>query len=637
MKTRLLIVLLFILCAYITDAGELEYSFSDIPEELVENADAVIRIAEGRLEVLSAGKAVFKSRNVVTILNKNADSRSVFVTYYNKSDKISFLAGKVYNAAGKCISTIHSNDFDDMSAVSGYSLYDDTRMKVYRAFSAEYPYTVEYECEKTIEGLLFYPDCYFIPGYRVSVQNSKYSVDVPEKLGLRYKNVNIDMTPETMDIKQGIRYIWECSNLAAIEEEPYSLPVTSLVPHILIGANEFEIEGYSGYMDSWKNLGRWNYNLLKGSDELPEHTILKMRDLVKHCSNDIEKVKEIYSYVQKKTRYVSISLGIGGWKPFPAKVVDEVGYGDCKALSNYTVSLLKAVGIKSYYTAIIAGRNETDMVIDFPSQQTNHIIVCVPLENDTIWLECTDQFCPFGYLSTSTDDRYAHLINEDGGKIVKTPAYPKDSNLFIHKSRIHILPDGNAFANQQLIFRSLYYDEVDDFLIEGADQQKRWLYDNVEIPDFIIRSYSYQQGGDRYPFAVITQEIDLPNYCTRTSDRIFIPLKMMDREIYVPRKLKERKRDIYFKRGYIRVDTINYVIPDGFRIEFIPDEYKTESVFGKYYAKVLQEGKEIFYIRRSENNPGIFPENEYDNMVEYYKQIAKADKVQLVLIKNESE
>ncbi len=637
MKKTLFLIFFFVSYFITAKAGKLVYPFHEIPEELLNNADAVVRLDEGHFEIISEGKAIFRKKYVITILNKNADMHSGFIEYYDKSDKISMLTGKVYNALGKCIHTIHTKDFDDMSAVPGYSLFNETRVKRYRVVSSQYPYTVEYECEKIIEGLLFYPGWYLIPGYRISVQNSKYTVDVPEKLKLRYKNVNVDVSPEIMGINQNTRYIWECGNLAAFEAEPYSLPFTSLVPHILFGPNKFEMEGYTGYMDTWEDLGKWHYKLLSDLDELSEHTIMKMQEMVKHCRNDLEKIREIYQYVQKKTRYVSISLGIGGWKPFPAKVVDEVGYGDCKALSNYTISLLKAIGIKGYYTTIIAGSDETDMVLDFPSKQTNHIIVCIPLQNDTVWLECTDQFSPFGYLGTYTDNRHAHLINENGGEIVKTPAYPKDSNLFIHKSRVQVHPNGNASANQQLIFHSLYYDEVENFLIADADQQKRWLYRNIKIPDFLIKNYSFRQGGERYPFAVISQEIDLPNYATRTGDRIFIPLKMMDREMNVPRKLNERKNDIYVKRDYVRIDTIRYLIPEGYQIEFKPYEFGTESVFGRYHTKIQQQGNEIIYIRKSERYAGIFPKTEYENMTEYYKQIAKADKAQLVLLKNESE
>ena len=89
--------------------------------------------------------------------------------------------------------------------------------------------------------------------------------------------------------------------------------------------------------------------------------------------------------MQNKTRYVSIQLGIGGYQPFEASVVDKTGYGDCKALSNYMLSMLETIGIKGHYALIMAGQNSPELEEDFPSSQFNHAIVAVPNGADTLW------------------------------------------------------------------------------------------------------------------------------------------------------------------------------------------------------------------------------------------------------------
>ncbi len=73
----------------------------------------------------------------------------------------------------------------------------------------------------------------------------------------------------------------------------------------------------------------------------------KVHELTDHLTDKRQKVFALYDYLQKNTRYISVQLGIGGWQPFPADYVATKRYGDCKALSNFMVALLKEAGIKA--------------------------------------------------------------------------------------------------------------------------------------------------------------------------------------------------------------------------------------------------------------------------------------------------
>ena len=157
----------------------------------------------------------------------------------------------------------------------------------------------------------------------------------------------------------------------------------------------------------------------------------------------------LYEYMQNRTRYVGIQLGIGGFQPFPAETVDRLGYGDCKALSNYMKALLKAVGIPSVYTVAGAGYNQGITMTDFPTNnQTNHIILCVPLRNDTLWLECTSQTAPCGYLDPFTAGRKALNITAEGGKVVSTPLLTANQSSQVCKAGIIVNSDGSLQATE---------------------------------------------------------------------------------------------------------------------------------------------------------------------------------------------
>jgi transglutaminase-like putative cysteine protease len=53
--------------------------------------------------------------------------------------------------------------------------------------------------------------------------------------------------------------------------------------------------------------------------------------------------------VQHDIRYVAIELGIGAQQPHPASDVFTKRYGDCKDKATLLSSILKEIGVDSYY------------------------------------------------------------------------------------------------------------------------------------------------------------------------------------------------------------------------------------------------------------------------------------------------
>ncbi len=60
------------------------------------------------------------------------------------------------------------------------------------------------------------------------------------------------------------------------------------------------------------------------------------------------------------------------------------------------ISILKAAGIKAYPVLVELGEQKIPLIEEFPSNQFDHVIVIVPGDKDTIWLECTSQEYPAG-------------------------------------------------------------------------------------------------------------------------------------------------------------------------------------------------------------------------------------------------
>lgn len=610
----------------------INYSVSDISEELLENANAVVRLDQIEFELKSRKTATLRAKYAITILNKKADRHAHFVKGYDKFRKISSIKATVYNAYGKEIKKFKKKDIIDQSAISGISLYEDSRVKAIEVLQNDYPFTVEIEYEVEYKGLLFYPGWYLYPGYNVSSQQSSYKAIIPSSLGIRYKSFNTDIEPEVKKDGDNEIYNWSVTDLKAMERE--YLGPSNVFPKVILAPNEFEYDGSVGNMKNWETFGQWVYKLLDGKEKLPEDTKREVTKLIANAKNDKEKVQLVYEYLQSKTRYISIQLGIGGYQPFSPEYVDKNGYGDCKALSNYTKAMLNAINIPSYYTIIGAGDGMIPIQSDFSwAGYMNHAVLCVPLENDTIWLECTSQSNPVGYMGSFTGERKAMLATEKGGVIVNTPRYPLEVNTQLRKANITLDEKGNATAKINTDYGGLQYENIQWQFTSNDKEKKETLYKQLDIPNMEITSFNYSQTKGQIPIANENLEVSIRNYGSVSGKRMFVPLNILNKRKKAPAKIKNRKTDIVIDMPYLDSDTIVYEFPSYFTIEHLPKPTSIESDFGTYTTSIKKEDNQVIYIRTMKMYKKTFPPERYPDLIDHYKKIIKADKVKMVIVK----
>jgi hypothetical protein len=500
-----------------------------------------------------------------------------------------------------------------------------------------YPYTVEYEVEEKYNGTLFFPVWIPREDELFAVEQSSISIQYPLNYKVRYKAFNYAEEPVVAEDKKSKSFFWEIKNLAALQRE-YAMPGWfEINTAVIFGPTDFEIQKYSGTMNDWKEFGKFVYSLKQGRDQLPGNIIQTIHQIADPVADVKEKIAKIYEYFQKNTRYISIQLGIGGWQPFDAAYVAAKSYGDCKALTNYMYSLLKEAGIRSCYTLINAGRRARKIITDFPSQQFNHVILCVPLQKDTMWLECTSQTLPPGYLSDFTCDRYALAIDENGGTLIHTPKYGIKENLQIRHITATLDNEASLFIKSNASYGGLQQDQYHDLISSmSKDKVKEALHEELDFATYEIKNFNYTENKSALPFIEEQLEIAVSNYATITGKRLFIIPNVMTRTY---RKLpadSARKFDLDLTFEYKDVDTVEINLPEGYTAESVPQDAAISSKFGKYYCTVKITGNKLFYYRSIEHYSGRFPASSYNELVQFYEKIYKADRNKVVMVKNEA-
>jgi len=632
MKKPILILLAIIVAVYVAD-GQHNYNVNNIADSLQKNADAVFRFYKTSYERNSVDKYTINVHYAVSILNQNGKRVAELLVFYDRNSTMSDFKGFLYSKNGNLRAKLKKKEIKDYAINNSYTLFSDSRVKYFMPVVSDYPYTIEYKYTIENKGVVGFQTWMPQKWFNISVEDAELSFKTSAEFNIKFKELNHDFIKD-IAFSDGMNiYKWSTENLKAIEYEPNAPNYLDFMPAVLLSPNEIVYEGTNGDFSSWKSYGKWTSNLISGRDELPEETIGYIKDLTDTIDEKRDKAKAIYKYMQNRTRYVNISLGIGGFQPIKAMDVDEKGYGDCKALSNYTKSLLKCAGIDSYYSEIGTGRHQEIKFTDFASaNQTNHIILCVPMEDDTVWLECTNQKIPFGYISSGSQGRYALLIKSDGGELAKTPSFNANQNTRISNIILDIKESGDANFKINTEYNNNLYSEIFALLNSSVKEQKEELLKNlssskiVEIESFTVKdkSGSYAKGN-----LIINGKIN--NLASNAGARMFFEPEFFHRNQFSDYIYDDRKLDIFVPFSYSYIDTLRINLPQNYFSEYPIIKKHLNSVYGHYTFEVKQTEETIIITRKLLINNGRYGHEFFGEINEFLRSVSSYENKKIII------
>lgn len=621
--------LAFLLCTASIFAQE--YSISSIPKELTKYANSVVLDEVVEIDATNIAKVKINTRRVVAVLNKLGDNDVNLYENYSENSRVRKIEAWIYDAFGKEINRFRKKHFHDVSRTDG-SMYEDSRALYLHYTPTTYPYIVIFESETESGDSALIPHWTPLGGYAESTQKSVLKIKFNPDNKPRYRSSNLDgfdiSISETPD-----ELILSASNLKAIRYEEHGPSIIKVLPIVRVAFDNFQLKGVSGFATDWEEFGSWMENeLLADMRNLPGATVTRAQNLVANETTNEGKARKIYQFVQDKVRYISIQIGIGGWKPMSASEVDKLGYGDCKALTNYTKALLDAVGVPSYYTVVYGKTSKWDILDDFASIQGNHVILGVPDGDDITWLECTSQDAPYGFIGDFTDDRNVLILTPQGGKITRTKAYETSENLQESVSKVEIDANGNMVADFSSTSLGIQYNNR-YFLPKKKQDEVDYYYKNrwSHINGFSISKIDFINDREEISFTE-NLIVDIPNYANAVgNDYLFSP-NVFNQNTYIPPRIDDRKQKLEIGRGFIDIDRVEVKIPANYVIAALPEAIVLETKFGKYEIDFVQtDENKIIYSRNLRIEKGEYPASEYESYRDFMRSISRMDRTKILL------
>lgn len=579
---------------------------------------------------VNKNKLIEERTYIIQINNKESNWITDIRIPYKDQDKLNIQEASIVDIFGNTIRKLKKKEIITRNDRSRGAFYEDSWVKEFKLKWNQYPYRIKYKYRKTCDKYISIKHWYPLVYTNVHTNKATLKVILPKDYKVTLSKSK-ELKHDVNEIEEKKIHYWEAENISPIKNEWFSPPQENLMPFVKITPNKFDYD-IQGSFESWITYGEWIEQLNTDLDILTAYEKIKVNKLIEGLDDSREVIKVLYHYMQDNTRYINVSIDIGGLKPYPASYVCENKYGDCKALTIYMKALLKHAGIDSYYSIIYAGDNPRKVQREIPSHQFNHVILSVPLERDTIWLENTNKYAPFNYLGTFTQNRYALQVNSGQTKLIKTKALRENEVLVKNRFYFDLDSEGNGKLNLLKDMKGEAFEKYQYFKNEYSEKEQRLeIEKNLSLKNYEIDSWSFDQKNRDSLNLKLQVNIYVKNQFRKIGNMILLkPISNPFTNLANP-NIRENPIRINFPINQANNIIYNLPFTDQYEVE-LPKNLNIISKYGIYKVSYTHLNNQLIVSQNFQLNAGDYSLKEYPDIYRFSENIKESLKKSVIIL-----
>ncbi|HEY2912851.1 MAG TPA: DUF3857 domain-containing protein, partial [Candidatus Angelobacter sp.] len=596
-----------------------------------DDVNAVVLLDDNVTTVKENGDIVHHNRRALRILRPEARIRaSIMEVGYNSYTKVNYLHGWSITSKGQEYET-KSSDIMERN-VTTYEVYSDLKEKAVKLAGAEVGTVVGFEYE-TLEHPYKFQDFWNFQEFD-PVERSHYELHLAP--GWRVKTDWQNHKEEKATEENGGLH-WQVIDVPRIENEPRRPPAEALAGLVVFTFLSDKDPGKS-YRD-WAEFGSWYTQLATGVRDVNPGLQQKVQELAPANLPLLDRIKSLAQFAQHDVRYVEISIGKGGWRPHNATDIFTHRYGDCKDKATVLSSMLAQIGVKSYYVLVNTERGIVNEKSP-PMAYFDHMIIAISLPEASysksmpgmyqhpklgrlLIFDPTNEFVPFGQIPPYEQANYGLLVGDQGGELIPLPLSPPEANGVTRNAKMKLLPDGTLQGEIEERYTGFNAYLGRSFLQHESENDRKKIIERLvanSLGNFQLDKYELVNANDIDQDLIIKFNFSAAHYAKSAGSMLLVRPRVLG-ELAGPWDANKPRHYAYEFRGpFLDRDTVEITLPDGFKVDELPDPAKATFPFAEYVSKTESLGGTLKYTREYKQLTTQVPMEHIDELKKFFSQ-----------------
>jgi len=605
---------------------------------------AVVLLDEEQTTVKDNGDIETRHRRAYKLLRPEARDKYAYAfVQFNNDTKLSFFKAWTITANGQEME-LKEKDAVEFS-LSSFEVFSDLRGKGIKFSAADPGNIVGYEYVQKHRPFAFEDDWQFQS--EIPTRRARFSLQLP--VGWEFSESWANFPKQQPQSSANNFNVWEVENVPAVEIEPAMPPFLTVASRMDIKYFPRDPALRAKTTGTWNDIGVWYANLTSASRVPSPALQQKVAELTTGITDPLKKMQVLAAYVQQQIRYVAIEVGIGGLQPHPAADVFKHQYGDCKDKVTLLSTMLKQVGIDSYYVMVDTHRGIVNP--DFPSLRGNHMIMAIRLPQDIptnslyatvddprlghlLFFDPTDEFVTLGYLPSDLQQNYGLLITPDSGKVILLPLLPPPTNRLLRTATLTLGPTGNLGGDvDELRWGAPAGDSRAQFIGSSPSDREKVIekFLGTFLNNFTL-THASLGNLDKYDENLLLHyQFVVEGYAKTAGDLLILRPRVVGDKGSNILTGKARKYPIEFEGTTLQSDVFDITLPAGYIVDELPLPVEVKCDYATYKSNVEVKDNVLHYKRTYEINGVVVPTEKLPEVRDFFHQIAAAEKSSAVL------